>query len=137
MNAQKQIQWHWHTCIGADTNTRTRRPSGRIHSHLRQIFRSHIHCHFWWCGHEPANQQAQKGVDLLVATPGRLLDLQQQGMLDLGQVQVLILDEADRMLDMGFIHDVKKYWLYYRNKNKACCFQPHSVMKFAIWLRIC
>jgi ATP-dependent RNA helicase RhlE len=48
------------------------------------------------------------GVDVLVATPGRLLDLQQQGMLDLSQVQILVLDEADRMLDMGFIHDVKK-----------------------------
>jgi ATP-dependent RNA helicase RhlE len=47
-------------------------------------------------------------VDILVATPGRLLDLMQQGMLDLGQVQMLVLDEADRMLDMGFIHDVKK-----------------------------
>jgi len=43
-----------------------------------------------------------------VATPGRLLDLMQQGMLDLSQVQILVLDEADRMLDMGFIHDVKK-----------------------------
>jgi ATP-dependent RNA helicase RhlE len=47
-------------------------------------------------------------VDILVATPGRLLDLQQQGFLDLSQVQILVLDEADRMLDMGFIHDVKK-----------------------------
>jgi ATP-dependent RNA helicase RhlE len=47
-------------------------------------------------------------VDILVATPGRLLDLQQQGFLDLSTVQVLVLDEADRMLDMGFIHDVKK-----------------------------
>lgn len=43
-----------------------------------------------------------------MATPGRLLDLLQQGVLDLGQVQILVLDEADRMLDMGFIHDVKK-----------------------------
>jgi ATP-dependent RNA helicase RhlE len=47
-------------------------------------------------------------VDILVATPGRLLDHAQQGTLDLSQVQVLILDEADRMLDMGFIHDIKK-----------------------------
>ena len=46
--------------------------------------------------------------DILVATPGRLLDLQQQGRLDLSTVQILVLDEADRMLDMGFIHDVKK-----------------------------
>ena len=43
-----------------------------------------------------------------MATPGRLLDLQQQGMLDLSTVEILVLDEADRMLDMGFIHDVKK-----------------------------
>ena len=50
----------------------------------------------------------KKGVDILVATPGRLLDLQQQGFLDLSSVQMLVLDEADRMLDMGFIHDVKK-----------------------------
>ena len=50
----------------------------------------------------------KKGVDILVATPGRLLDLQQQGFLDLYTVQILVLDEADRMLDMGFIHDVKK-----------------------------
>ena len=50
----------------------------------------------------------KKGVDILVATPGRFLDLQQQGFLDLSTVQMLVLDEADRMLDMGFIHDVKK-----------------------------
>ena len=50
----------------------------------------------------------RRGVDILVATPGRLLDHAGQGTLDLSQVQVLILDEADRMLDMGFIHDIKK-----------------------------
>ncbi|MXF19206.1 DEAD/DEAH box helicase, partial [Escherichia coli] len=49
-----------------------------------------------------------KGVDLLVACPGRLLDLAGQGSVDLSHVEILVLDEADRMLDMGFIHDVKK-----------------------------
>ncbi len=63
---------------------------------------------FGGVGMNPQISKLKKGVDILVATPGRLLDLQQQGMLDLSQVQILILDEADRMLDMGFIHDVKK-----------------------------
>ena len=53
-------------------------------------------------------EKLRKGVDILVATPGRLLDHAGQGTLDLGQIQVLVLDEADRMLDMGFIHDIKK-----------------------------
>ena len=63
---------------------------------------------FGGVGMNPQINAMKKGVDILVATPGRLLDLQQQGFLDLSQVQILVLDEADRMLDMGFIHDVKK-----------------------------
>ena len=63
---------------------------------------------FGGVGMNPQISQLKKGVDILVATPGRLLDLQQQGFLDLSTVQMLVLDEADRMLDMGFIHDVKK-----------------------------
>jgi len=63
---------------------------------------------FGGVGMNPQISRMKKGVDILVATPGRLLDLMQQGMVDLGQVQILVLDEADRMLDMGFIHDVKK-----------------------------
>ncbi len=63
---------------------------------------------FGGVGMNPQIAKLKKGVDILVATPGRLLDLQQQGFLDLSSVQMLVLDEADRMLDMGFIHDVKK-----------------------------
>ena len=63
---------------------------------------------FGGVGMNPQIDRLQQGVDILVATPGRLLDLQQQGHLDLSTVQLLVLDEADRMLDMGFIHDVKK-----------------------------
>ncbi|GLS13282.1 DEAD/DEAH box helicase [Hydrogenophaga electricum] len=63
---------------------------------------------FGGVGMNPQINALKKGVDVLVATPGRLLDLQDQGFLDLSAVQVLVLDEADRMLDMGFIHDVKK-----------------------------
>lgn len=50
----------------------------------------------------------KNGVDILIATPGRLLDLVQQGFINLRSLEIFVLDEADRMLDMGFIHDVKK-----------------------------
>ncbi|MCF7993684.1 MAG: DEAD/DEAH box helicase [Chromatiaceae bacterium] len=56
----------------------------------------------------PQIDQLRRGVDILVATPGRLLDHAGQGTVDLSQVETLILDEADRMLDMGFINDIKK-----------------------------
>ena len=73
---------------------------------------------FGGVGMNPQIQRLQKGVDILVATPGRLLDLQGQGAVDLSQVEILVLDEADRMLDMGFIHDVKKVLaLLPRNKQ--------------------
>jgi len=56
----------------------------------------------------PQVDQLKKGVDVLVATPGRLLDLHKQGFIDLNHMHHLVLDEADQMLDMGFINDVKK-----------------------------
>lgn len=56
----------------------------------------------------PQVDALKKGIDILVATPGRLLDLQKQGFLDLDHLHTLVLDEADQMLDMGFVNDVKK-----------------------------
>jgi len=53
-------------------------------------------------------QVLEQGVDILIASPGRLIDLMSQGFVDLNHVQILVLDEADRMLDMGFIHDMKR-----------------------------
>ena len=53
-------------------------------------------------------QKLRGGVDILIATPGRLLDLQSQNAIQLGKLEILVLDEADRMLDMGFIHDIKR-----------------------------
>ncbi|MBK6746805.1 DEAD/DEAH box helicase [Ottowia sp.] len=63
---------------------------------------------FGGVGMNPQIDRIRAGCDILVATPGRLLDLEQQGHLNLSHVEILVLDEADRMLDMGFIHDVKK-----------------------------
>ncbi len=59
-------------------------------------------------GQSPQVQALNAGTDIVVATPGRLLDLMQQGFVDLSHVEVLVLDEADRMLDMGFIHDLRR-----------------------------
>lgn len=56
----------------------------------------------------PQVERLQRGTDILIATPGRLCDLMNQGYVDISQIQIFVLDEADRMLDMGFIHDVKK-----------------------------
>ena len=63
---------------------------------------------FGGVGMNPQINRIARGVDILVATPGRLLDLEGQNHIDLSHVEILVLDEADRMLDMGFIHDVKK-----------------------------
>jgi ATP-dependent RNA helicase RhlE len=63
---------------------------------------------FGGVGINPQIDKLKRGVDILVATPGRLLDHQSQGTVDLSQVEILVLDEADRMLDMGFIHDIRK-----------------------------
>ncbi len=63
---------------------------------------------FGGVGINPQIDKLRRGVDILVATPGRLLDHAGQGTVDLSGVEILILDEADRMLDMGFIHDIKR-----------------------------
>ena len=57
---------------------------------------------------KPQTERLGRGVDILIATPGRLLDLIGQGYVDLAEVECFVLDEADRMLDMGFIHDIKR-----------------------------
>ncbi|MEP7155943.1 MAG: DEAD/DEAH box helicase [Betaproteobacteria bacterium] len=63
---------------------------------------------FGGVGINPQMAALKRGVDIVVATPGRLLDLHQQRAIDLSHVEILVLDEADRMLDMGFIHDIKR-----------------------------
>jgi ATP-dependent RNA helicase RhlE len=63
---------------------------------------------FGGVGINPQMMKLRRGVDVLVATPGRLLDLYQQNAVRFNELEILVLDEADRMLDMGFIHDIKK-----------------------------
>ncbi len=74
------------------------------------------------------------GVDIVVATPGRLLDLMNQGFLSLRDVEIFVLDEADTMLDMGFIHDVKKLLLALPKKRQSLFFSatmPPTIIKLA------
>ncbi len=63
---------------------------------------------FGGVGQNPQVKAVRHGVDVLVATPGRLIDLMNQGYIDLSAIEIFVLDEADRMLDMGFIHDIRK-----------------------------
>jgi ATP-dependent RNA helicase RhlE len=63
---------------------------------------------FGGVGMQPQVQALRRGVDIVIATPGRLLDHVQERTVDLSRVEILVLDEADRMLDMGFIHDIKR-----------------------------
>ncbi|MFA5259119.1 MAG: DEAD/DEAH box helicase [Candidatus Pacearchaeota archaeon] len=70
----------------------------------------------------PQINQISKGVDIIVATPGRLLDLMNQGKISLKDIEFFVLDEADRMLDMGFIHDIKKIILRLPEKRQSIFF---------------
>ena len=91
--------------------TPTRELAAQVHDSFRLYARDLqlvSACIFGGVGMNPQIQRLAKGLDVLVACPGRLLDLVGQGAVDLSKVEILILDEADRMLDMGFIHDVKK-----------------------------
>ena len=89
---------------------------------------------FGGVGQHPQVQQLRSGVDILVATPGRLLDLQQQGHVDLRQLEIFVLDEADRMLDMGFIHDVRKLLKMIPSNRQSLFFSatmPESIVELS------
>lgn len=85
-------------------------------------------------GQQPQVDALKKGVDILVATPGRLLDLMNQGYISLNDIEIFVLDEADRMLDMGFIHDVKKIVSKLPAKRQTLFFSatmPPEIQKLA------
>lgn len=76
----------------------------------------------------------RRGVDILIATPGRLLDLMNQNFINLSQIQLLVLDEADRMLDMGFINDIKKIFAKIPAERQSLFFSatmPAEIIKLA------
>ena len=77
---------------------------------------------FGGVGQNPQVEALGRGVDILVATPGRLMDLYQQGFVRLEDLEIFVLDEADRMLDMGFIHDVKKILKWLPAKKQTMLF---------------
>ncbi len=85
-------------------------------------------------GFGPQAEELRRGVDIVVATPGRLLDHVQQKTIDLRQVEILVLDEADRMLDMGFIHDIRRVLALLPAKRQNLLFSatfPDEVRKLA------
>jgi len=89
---------------------------------------------FGGVGQNPQIKALQRGVDILVATPGRLLDLMGQRYVTLDQVEVLVLDEADRMLDMGFIHDVKRILAKVPRQRQTLLFSatlPREIVELA------
>ena len=90
---------------------------------------------FGGVGQQPQVDALKKGVDILVATPGRLNDLIGQGYISLADLEIFVLDEADRMLDMGFIHDVKRVIAKLPQKRQTLFFSatmPQDVEKLAL-----
>jgi len=82
----------------------------------------------------PQTNALRNGVDILVATPGRLLDLMNQGFISLKDIEIFVLDEADRMLDMGFIHDVRKILASLPQKRQSLFFSatmPPEIVRLA------
>jgi ATP-dependent RNA helicase RhlE len=82
----------------------------------------------------PQTRALHNGIDILIATPGRLLDLMNQGFITLKDVEIFVLDEADRMLDMGFIHDVKRIIAALPQKRQSLFFSatmPPEIVRLA------
>ena len=82
----------------------------------------------------PQTTILKRGVDILIATPGRLLDLMNQGFVSLSDIEIFVLDEADRMLDMGFIHDIKRVLAKLPKKRQSLFFSatmPSDIIKLS------
>jgi ATP-dependent RNA helicase RhlE len=90
---------------------------------------------FGGVGQHPQTKALRNGVDILVATPGRLLDLMDQGFIDLGSIEIFVMDEADRMLDMGFLPDVRRIIDKLPSKRQTLMFSatmPEAIGRLAV-----
>lgn len=101
-------------------------------------YSKHVHLKhtviFGGVGQRPQTDALRRGIDVLVATPGRLLDLMNQGYIKLQDLEFFVLDEADRMLDMGFIHDVKRIIAALPDERQSLFFSatmPPSIVKLS------
>jgi ATP-dependent RNA helicase RhlE len=117
--------------------TPTRELAAQVHEDVRN-YGKHVGLRstvvYGGVGIQPQIMDLRRGVDILVATPGRLLDHVQQRTVDLRQVEILVLDEADRMLDMGFIHDIRKILALLPAKRQNLLFSatfPDEIRKLA------
>lgn len=89
---------------------------------------------FGGVGQQPQIDRLNKGIDVLIATPGRLLDLIHQGFIHLNHLEIFVLDEADRMLDMGFVHDVKRVLKLIPERRQSLFFSatmPEEIIQLA------
>lgn len=103
----------------------TRELAAQIHDELGKLAEHtplRFFCIYGGVGQNPQVRAVAKGVDVLIATPGRLLDLMNQGHINLSDVSALVLDEADRLLDMGFVRDVRKIVAKTPNKRQSLLF---------------
>lgn len=115
----------------------TRELAAQIHENLEQYavnldIRSMVM--FGGVSQRPQEKILRTGVDILVATPGRLLDMIGQGLVSLGNVEFLVFDEADRMLDMGFIRDIRKILAHIPNQRQSLLFSatmPKAIVELA------
>ena len=137
LDAISQNPWKGSRRIRALMLCPTRELASQIHDNIEQYARYldiRSMAMFGGVSQRPQVKILRRGVDILVATPGRLLDLISQGHVNLSSVQFLVLDEADRMLDMGFIRDIRKILAQIPKKRQSLLFSatmPHSIVELS------
>ena len=119
---------------GAVPDARTRAADLRELSHVRPVHRRAAGRVFGGVNQNPQVRTLRAGVDILIATPGRLLDLMGQGLASVSGAEILVLDEADRMLDMGFLPDLRRILTHVPRRRQTLLFSatmPPPIRKLA------